>query len=238
MRLLSSIVLTITLLLTGCAVQNVKPTISTADLQSKNTALLVFSVGQSFESTTFGAAMVRFTKDAKGSQSNEYAQTYDPSLPMKADSEFKTEYGLLKVVEVPAGAVDFYGWTFTMGNLKYESRNSTPIHRVNVKAGDVVYVGNFYLKPSYGPGLFGLTDIVLITPSIVDQHERDIALFASRYPKLPKPTVSQLPVGVWADPSLALKVKLAAAAADKAFLENALQKKAIEDQKAKKAGGN
>ncbi len=192
----------ITLLLSGCAASNVQTTVTASQLQTNQSALLVMSLSQPPESVQYGAVTINFQPQGKDNPGHFWVETYSAyyasGLIPKPGSDFPNEYSLLKVIEVPAGDVIVSGWAFRMYQSRYESTDASPSHKINVKAGDVVYLGNFNIEPHYGAGIFGVSQVKGATPSIRDQSQRDLTLFNQRYPQLPAVINNQLPVGIWA----------------------------------------
>lgn len=199
MKLLTASLLAMLMVLTGCATRNVKTDISMSELQAKKSALLVMSLSQPKESVQYGAVTIYFKPNGKDSISRSRLVTYDPDyiLP-KPDSDFPNEFSLLKVIEVPEGDIQISGWAFSMYRSRYESTEASPPFTIKVKAGEIVYLGNFSLTPHYGDGIFGLTAVRGATPFINDQSQRDLSLLKLRYPQLPPAINQQLPVGIWA----------------------------------------
>lgn len=200
MKILTATLLVVTLLLTGCATSNVKTTITPNELQTKKTALLVMSLSQPKESVQYGAVTIYFQPNGKDAIGRSWVETYSQSsgfLP-KPDSDFPNEFSLLKVIQVPAGDIEISGWAFSMYQGRYESTDASPPFTISVKAGDVVYLGNFSVEPLYGDGIFGVSQVRGALPYIKDQSQRDLAMFKQRYPQLPAAINKQLPVGVWA----------------------------------------
>lgn len=199
MKFLTASILVLTLLITGCATSNVKTTIKPQDLQTRNAALLVMSLSQPEESARYGAVTIYFQPKGKDSIGRSWVETYDPnSVLPKPKSDFPNEYSLLKVIEVPAGEVQITGWAFSMYQARYESTDASPPYTISVKAGDIVYLGNFTIEPHYGDGILGNTQVQGAMPYIKEQSQRDLALFKQRYPQLPAAINQQLPVGIWA----------------------------------------
>jgi hypothetical protein len=192
----------VTLLLSGCAASNVQTTVTANQLQTNQSALLVMSLSQPSESVQYGAVTVYFRPQGQDNLGHSWVETYSAyyasGLIPKPKSDFPNEYSLLKVIEVPAGDVVVSGWAFRMYQSRYESTDASPSHKINVKAGDVVYLGNFSIEPHYGDGIFGVSQVKGATPYIRDHSQRDLALFKQRYPQLPAAINNQLPVGIWA----------------------------------------
>lgn len=199
MKILTASLLAILLVLSGCATRNVKTDITTNELQTKKSALLVMSLSQPKESVQYGATTIYFLPKGTDSIARSRLVTYDPDYVLpKPDSDFPNEFSLLKVIEVPEGEVQISGWAFAMYRSRYESTDASPPFTIKVKAGDIVYLGNFSLTPHYGDGIFGVTTVRGATPLIKDQSQRDLSLFKQRYPQLPPAIHQQLPVGIWA----------------------------------------
>lgn len=199
MKLMNTFLLVTALLLTGCATSNLKATISPQDLQAKNTAVLVLTLSQPINSLHYGAATIYFDAKGKKSVGRSWVETFGLDYGFgKPDTDVAGEYTLLKVIEVPAGQLDLTGWGFNAQGVRIESTKASPTLTLNLKAGEVVYVGNFELQPEYGENLFGMTMVNGALAFINDQSQRDLALLKSRYPQLGQAVHQQQPVGLWA----------------------------------------
>lgn len=84
---------------------------------------------------------------------------------------------------MPEGEVQISGWAFAMYRSRCESTDASPPFTIKVKAGDIVYLGNFSLTPHDGDGIFGVTTVRGATPLIKDQSQRDLSLVQQRYPQ-------------------------------------------------------
>lgn len=216
MKLMNTFLLVTALLLTGCATKNLKATISPQDLQTKNTAVLVLTLSQPLDSLDHGAATIYFDPKGKKSVGRSWVETFNIDYGFtKPDTDVAGEYTLLKVIEVPAGQLDLIGWGFNAQGVRIESTKASPTLSLNLKAGEVVYVGNFELQPEYGENLFGMKMVNGALAFINDQSQRDLALLKLRYPQLSGAVHQQQPVGLWAIDELKLLYAISAAEAGK-----------------------
>ena len=216
MKLFYAFFLASTFLLTGCATKNLKATISPQDLQTKNTAVLVLTLSQPLDSLHYGAATIYFDAKGKKSVGRSWVETFNIDYGFaKPDTDIAGEYTLLKVIEVPAGQLDLTGWGFNAQGVRIESTKASPTLTLNLKAGEVVYVGNFELQPEYGENLFGMRMVAGALAFINDQSQRDLALLTSRYPQLSGAVHQQQPVGLWAIDELKRLYAISAAEAGK-----------------------
>lgn len=214
MKLFGACLLMTTILLTGCAAGNLKENVSTRDLQAKNSAVLVLSLSQPSDSLDYGAAVIYFEPKTAKSIGRSWVHTFDQQFALnKPKSDVAGEYTLLKVIEVPAGPVELTGWGFDAQGVRIESTKASPVLPLHVQAGEVVYVGNFTLKPLYGENLFGMTVVSGALAFINDHTQRDLALLKSRYPQLSTVVQQQQAVGLWATEELKQLYAISAAAA-------------------------
>lgn len=216
MRLFHTFVLAAAILLSGCASKNLKTTISPQDLQTKNTAVLVLSLSQPLDSLDHGAATIFYDAKGKKSVGRSWVETFNIDYGFtKPDTDVTGQYTLLKVVEVPAGQLDLTGWGFNARGVRIESTKASPTLSLNLKAGEVVYVGNFELQPEYGENLFGMKMVAGALAFIHDQSQRDLALLKLRYPQFNQVVVQQQAVGLWAVDELKRLYAISAADAGK-----------------------
>lgn len=216
MKFLHSFLLATALILTGCATKNLKATISPQELQTKNTAVLVLSLSQPVDSLDHGAATIFYDAKGKKSVGRSWVETFNIDYGFtKPDSDVAGQYTLLKVVEVPAGQLDLMGWGFNAQGVRIESTKASPTLSLNLKAGEVVYVGNFELQPEYGENLFGMRVVNGALAFIHDQSQRDLALLKSRYPQFNQVVVQQQAAGLWAVDELKRLYAISAAEAGK-----------------------
>ncbi len=178
----------------SCAAPNVSNKTTREKLAATNKALLVFSMTQPLSSEKYGHSIFRFQRE--GSISGAiYAQTHDVmGLTPNPASEFPNFYGRVAAVEVPAGEYQVDSM-FSTGNGHYSVRGKTEKNTIQVKAGEVVYVGALNVKLTFGQSFLGVADVKQVEAEITDQRARDIPLFKQKYPALGEPEIRLFRLG-------------------------------------------
>lgn len=178
----------------GCAAPNVSNKTTREKLVATNKALLVFSMTQPLSSEQYGHSVFRFYRE--GAMSGAiHAQTHNVTgLTPNPKSEFPNFYGRVAAIEVPAGEYQVDS-TFNTGNGYYSVRGKTKKNTIQVKAGEVVYVGALNVKLTFGQSFLGVADVKQVEAEIADQRARDIPLFKQKYPALGEPEIRLFGLG-------------------------------------------
>jgi hypothetical protein len=120
---------------------------------------------------------------------------------IQGGSDLEDGYGKVFALSLPAGRHMITSW-------RVSYRNSVMIHPIlaptplvfDVVAGQVKYIGDLHAHLLMGKSLFGLSALGNAYPEVLDEHERDIAVFDERYPQWKgKVAVDLLKLGPWTD---------------------------------------
>ena len=104
-------------------------------------------------------------------------------IPGHQRSDFPEIYGRLVAINIPAGIYEFYSWHAYNDRLSISPKYAPPPLFVDVKAGELVYIGNLHMNISTGKNYFNMSVASGALPEVIDMSERDISLFKKRYPQ-------------------------------------------------------
>jgi hypothetical protein len=193
----SLIVVLLMSLLTGCAGPQVSQDTSPADL--KDRGIVIISVTHNYEAGA-SAKPVFYVNQKLPSNSLERRQlrSRPDVLGIPSRSDFGDVYGQVYVLSVEPGTHQIDGWMTIGGNLQFTPRYPPPPLRFEVKAGDVLYIGNLNMNHDMGRGLFGISRIVGVSPEVRDHRVIDIPVAEGKAPIIKgRVVVNLLPLGVW-----------------------------------------
>jgi hypothetical protein len=183
-------------LICGCATQAPKEINLDAH---PGEGIIVFAVSHDASGGHVSTLWVQLDRVSGKSLTNSY-----PSVESKGTirlaSDFDDDHGRLAVVNLPAGRHELSTWRFSNGTGLYISpEKDPPPLQFEVNAGAVVYLGDIHGVVGVGRNLLGIKSAGDVEPEVRDRHERDIAVFESKYPQFRnKATVQLLPTGTWA----------------------------------------
>lgn len=125
-------------------------------------------------------------------------------LEKDPSNDFDGVFGQLKVIELPAGDYEFFNWSL---NNMFKPREAERLP-FTIVAGRATYVGNLDLKVRVGRNAFGMKIVVDPRIFVVDQRERDLAVFRARYTAVPadRIDIGLLPIGPWRMESADLEI--------------------------------
>lgn len=189
MTMLKYIVALLTLVgLSACSAPNVKPDLSAEQLAKTNKAVVVFSIAQPLNSEKYGDSLFRLTRT--GESGSIHATSHDVMNPISGTppSEFTDRYGRLATIELEPGEYQV-DWMFSDGQGHFSVPGLPARNLIQVKAGEVLYVGELFIKLEFGETLFNIQRVVAAGGFLNDESARDIPLFEKKYPKLGKPEV-------------------------------------------------
>jgi hypothetical protein len=118
---------------------------------------------------------------------------------IRTGSDFGDDYGRLEVVNLNAGRHSFSFWKITNGTgLRILPDKDLPPLEFDVKAGSIVYLGDFHGMTVVGRNLFGMKITGGGYPVLRDRHARDVPIFEAKYPQFRGHTeLALLPQGPW-----------------------------------------
>jgi hypothetical protein len=189
MNMLKNLAALLTLVvLTGCAAANVKPDLSVEQLVKTNKAVVVFSIVQPLDSEKYGDSLFRLTRT--GESGSIHATSHDVMNPISGTppSEFTDRYGRLATIELEPGEYQI-DWMFSDGQGHFSLQGLPARNLIQVKAGEVLYVGELFIKLEFGETIFNIQRVFGAAGFLNDESARDIPLFEKKYPKLGKPEI-------------------------------------------------
>ncbi len=176
------------LLLTGC--YRLAANVSEAEVAQPGRALVLASVTQTSDGdpTPYDDRAMFFFSNKDGSHRFrlESAEIHRPILGppnrARADAGLEAVHGKLYAVHVPSGTYQLVHFKIEWPSQQ-EIRLAAPVE-INVKDGDVVYIGNldaaFCIRHAYA-NQYGIAGVKL---SVTDRSSRDIPLLRARFSSL------------------------------------------------------
>lgn len=189
MNMFKQIVALLTLVvLTGCAASDIKPDLSMEQLAQTKKAVVVFSIAQPLDSEKYGNSLFRFTRT--GESGSTHAKSHDVMNPINGTppSEFTDRYGRLATIVLKPGEYQI-DWMFSDGQGHFSLQGLPARNVIRVEAGEVLYVGELFIKLQFGETLFNIRRVFGAAGFLNDESARDIPLFEKKYPKLGKPEI-------------------------------------------------
>lgn len=157
--------------------------------------IVILAVTQDSKPGSFLARSAVFLNGVRGKSDTADSQVLPsrergPMMPVVVDykpSEIEGFYGRVHALRLPAGTHSLLDWEIVFGTparLVAAPRSKPVPLRIEVKRGEVLYLGNLHFNlvsvfPAFGPAL--ITDGY---PEIRDESARDIPLFEKRYPAM------------------------------------------------------
>jgi hypothetical protein len=129
---------------------------------------------------------------------------------VRTGSDFEDDYGRLEVVNLPAGRHSFWFWQIANGTgLRIIPDKDLPPLDFDIKAGSVVYLGDFHGMTEVGRNLFGMKVTGSGYPELRDRHQRDVQMFEAKYPQFRgKTELALLPQGPWVSGAVRKQLEL------------------------------
>jgi len=158
----------------------------------------VFAVSHEAEAGRAVTLMVYLDRDSNPLGTAPYPSVQDVA-GIRTASDFEDDYGRLAVVNLPAGRHKFSFWQISNGTgLRILPTKELPHLEFEIKPGCVIYLGDFHGITATGRNIFGMKVTGGGYPVLRDRHERDIAVFESKYPQFHgKAQMQLLPPGPW-----------------------------------------
>lgn len=173
--------------LAGCATPNIDKDFEfSAD---KDTGLVVGSVTQDDVPNLNASYATFFFEDSHGDghmvRSREQVVTRALIQAVnKAPEDFSDAVGRLFAIELSSGNYKFVRWNMSDGNGHFWPKKDPAPLEFTVERGKVSYIGNLHMKLVTGTNIIGQTRIADVLPVVSDKSDRDLPVFASRFPRL------------------------------------------------------
>lgn len=182
-------------LLQGCAGNPVSATASEADLRAK--AVVILSV--SHDSASGDGANAIFYLDEERFPGRVVMPSLNTVASFPQSSDFSDRRGHLYVLELDPGQHTIDGWQVASAGARIGPRVRAPALTFEVKAGQVLYLGNLHAQLQLGHRmLFGGRAAYGAQAVVQDKSEQDIRLAEARTPALKgKVQTALLPLGPW-----------------------------------------
>ncbi|MFL6647758.1 MAG: hypothetical protein ACJ8KO_07340, partial [Sulfurifustaceae bacterium] len=169
--------------LAGCATPNIDK-----DFQfsaEKDTGLVVGSVTQDDVPGQGASYATFFFEDSNGNghmvRSREQFLT---RALVQGPDDFSDVVGRLFAIELPKGKYRFVRWNMGDGVGHFWPKKDPSPLEFTIERGKVTYIGNLHMQLATGTNIVGQTRIANVLPVVSDKSDRDLRVFASRFPKL------------------------------------------------------
>lgn len=193
----ATITLLAVLALSGCAAKGVKSDFS-LNPEGKE-GIIVVSVSHDDSGGHSTRAMIYMNDSLMTNENAKLLKSMPDIAPgIHGRSDLDDGYGQVLALALPAGHHHFDTWQIAQGKIRLRPAETPPSLEFDLAPGEIKYLGNFHAHLAYGKNLFGMTILGNGYFEVRDLHERDIAIFESKYPQFKgKNQLSVLPIGPW-----------------------------------------
>lgn len=181
--------------LLGCAGPQVA---KDASLESiKGRGVVVVSVTHDAE--TGRRSRAQFVIDrGTGSFEPRLLRSREDVLGIPKSSDFDEVHGRVYVLDFEPGIHSVDGWQSAGEAIRIAPRNAPQPLTFEVKAGEVIYIGNLNLNHVSGRNLFGMSVVAAAFPEVRDQRDLDLSIAEAKVPSIKgRAQVRLLPLGPW-----------------------------------------
>lgn len=186
-----------TALLLGCAGPQVAK--DATPESTKDRGIVVVSVTHDAETGRRASAQFVIDK-ASGQFETRLLRSVEQVMGIPKGSDFDEERGRVYVMDVEPGVHSVDSWQSAGDSVRIAPRNAPAPLRFEVKAGEVVYIGNLNLNHTTGRNLFGMSVVAGALPEVRDRSELDLAIAERKAPAIKgRVQVRLLPLGPWSD---------------------------------------
>jgi hypothetical protein len=168
--------------LTACSITNGEQIGRTEKWDSKKYALVVGSYTE--ESDGELSHNVNFTLKPQNKEIAPIFMRFAPHITGAYDDFGKTEHkrgGVFAATILPGKySLSRWGYMWALNEYWYEPKNDLPPN-LEVKAGEIIYIGNIKFTMLTGENILGMDGIAGAIPSVHDEYERDVKMLSEKY---------------------------------------------------------
>ena len=192
-------------LLLGCAGPQVAK--DATPESTKDRGVVVVSVTHDAE--TGRRARALFTLDRQAKQfDTRLLRSVEEVMGIPKGSDFDDERGRVYVLDVEPGVHSVDSWQSAGDTVRIVPRSAPPPLRFEVKAGEVIYIGNLNLNHTTGRNVFGMSVIAGALPEVRDRRDLDLAIAERKVPAIKgRVQVKLLPLGPWSDGAVERRIE-------------------------------
>ena len=192
-------------LLLGCAGPQVAKEATAESI--KDRGIVVVSVTHDAETGRRASAVFVVDQQAK-TMETRVLRSVEQVMGIPKGSDFEEERGRVYVLDVEPGVHSVDSWQSAGESVRIAPRNAPAPLRFEVKAGEVVYIGNLNLNHTTGRNLFGMSVVAGALPEVRDRRELDLAIAERKVPSIQgRVQVRLLPLGPWSDGAVERQVE-------------------------------
>lgn len=183
------------LMLAGCAGNQVAADAPASSIGEK--AVVVVSVTHDAETGRRAKAGFVLDRDSK-IHSTRVLRSIEEVLGVPKGSDFDDVHGRVYVLDVEPGIHTVSSWFTITGMSRLEPRTEPPALTFDVRAGEVVYIGNLNLNHVAGRSLIGVKAVAGAVPEVRDRAAIDIPLAEKKVASIKGRVATRLlPLGDW-----------------------------------------
>lgn len=192
-------------LLLGCAGPQVAKEATPESI--KDRGVVVVSVTHDAETGRRARAVFVIDQQAKMVETR-VLRSVEEVMGIPKGSDFDEERGRVYVLDVEPGVHSVDSWQSAGDSVRIAPRNAPPPLRFEVKAGEVVYIGNLNLNHTTGRNVFGMSVIAGALPEVRDRRGLDLAIAERKVPSIKgRVQVRLLPLGAWSEGAVERQVE-------------------------------
>lgn len=183
----------------GCAGPQVSKEATPAAIQGRGVVI----VSVTHDADTGRRSKAHFFIDQQSKQfETRVVRSVEEMLMITKGSDFDDVHGRVYVLDVEPGLHSIDSWQSAGQAVRITPRVAPAPMRFEVKAGEVVYIGNLNLNHSMGRNLLGISVVASAQPEVRDRRDLDLPIAESKVPSIKgQVQVRLLPLGPWTDRS-------------------------------------
>lgn len=179
------ILIMLILFLNGCTVSNVS---TNHNLNPEQEAIIVFSVTQTDDIPANAMFYLDSRQDGFGIRFDQKRiEISNSGWSMSlSDNDFENDdelFGRVVVMVLEPGKHSLDSWAVNVGGGYLRPKNNPNQFELELKPGEIRYLGNWHMNLQAGENLFGMTRATGAVPEIRHEFERDFAIFKLQYPQ-------------------------------------------------------
>jgi hypothetical protein len=185
--------------LVGCAGPQVAKDATPESIKGRG--VVVVSVTHDAETGRKSRAAFVFDKNSKTFETR-LLRSVEDVLGIPKGSDFEDHPGRVYVLDLEPGVHSVDGWSSRGDMAQLAPRHALAPLTFEVRAGEVIYIGNLNLNHTLGRNLFGLPVVAHASAEVRDRREMDLALAERKVTSLKGRVQARLlPLGTWGAPA-------------------------------------
>jgi hypothetical protein len=181
----------------GCAGPQVSKEATPEAIQGRGVVI----VSVTHDADTGRRSKAHFFIDQQSKQfETRVVRSVEEVLMITKGSDFDDVHGRVYVLDVEPGMHSVDAWQSAGQAVRIAPRSAPRPLGFEVKAGEVVYIGNLNLNHSFGRNLLGISVVASAQPEVRDRRDLDLSIAEAKVPSIKgRVQVRLLPLGPWND---------------------------------------